>query len=189
MDISDPRCLDCGYRLRGLESHRCPECGREFNPHNPFTMRVRRNRRRKRRTYGEVMNLLAISALAFQVIPRLLQSRPGLNAAVSLLLWLAVLVGWIWWSFFRNPVARSIGWRRLPRGPRWKSVVIIAFFINCAWLSPFYESCPHGEYFWIGPMGLVWSDNGMGPCRDFAPNGSTYLGHNWYYVFEMGKFE
>src|SRR4051812_17037016 len=27
----DGRCWGCGYLLRGVESARCPECGREFN--------------------------------------------------------------------------------------------------------------------------------------------------------------
>ena len=31
------RCLDCRYPLKGLLEHRCPECGREFNPDDPST--------------------------------------------------------------------------------------------------------------------------------------------------------
>jgi hypothetical protein len=31
------RCLDCGYLLRGLRQHRCPECGRGFVPDDPST--------------------------------------------------------------------------------------------------------------------------------------------------------
>lgn len=31
------RCLDCGYQLRGLAVHRCPECGRAFDPRNADT--------------------------------------------------------------------------------------------------------------------------------------------------------
>ena len=27
-------CLDCGYTLDHLDQHRCPECGREFDPAN-----------------------------------------------------------------------------------------------------------------------------------------------------------
>jgi hypothetical protein len=30
-------CLGCYYDLRGLPSHRCPECSRRFNPHDPAT--------------------------------------------------------------------------------------------------------------------------------------------------------
>jgi uncharacterized paraquat-inducible protein A len=29
------RCLNCKYDLRQLTEHRCPECGREFDPNNP----------------------------------------------------------------------------------------------------------------------------------------------------------
>jgi len=32
------RCLDCGYPLRGLAAHRCPEYGREFDPLRYSTM-------------------------------------------------------------------------------------------------------------------------------------------------------
>ncbi len=32
-----PRCLTCGYILRGLMAHRCPECGRAFDPNDPTT--------------------------------------------------------------------------------------------------------------------------------------------------------
>lgn len=32
-----PRCMSCGYVLQGLESRRCPECGREFDPNDPRT--------------------------------------------------------------------------------------------------------------------------------------------------------
>jgi hypothetical protein len=31
-------CLSCNYALRGLESRRCPECGRGFDPDAPLTM-------------------------------------------------------------------------------------------------------------------------------------------------------
>jgi hypothetical protein len=34
--MSDPaRCLDCGYVLTGLDTYRCPECGREFYLSDP----------------------------------------------------------------------------------------------------------------------------------------------------------
>jgi len=36
---ADPQryCLDCGYNLGGLSTHRCPECGRAFDPHDTAT--------------------------------------------------------------------------------------------------------------------------------------------------------
>lgn len=33
-------CLGCGYRLRDLERNRCPECGRPFDPNDPWTMNM-----------------------------------------------------------------------------------------------------------------------------------------------------
>jgi hypothetical protein len=40
------RCLNCKYDLRNLPEHRCPECGREFDPNDSttFTLRHTRNR-------------------------------------------------------------------------------------------------------------------------------------------------
>jgi hypothetical protein len=35
-------CWECGYSLRGLEQHRCPECGRPFDPADPATMNMGR---------------------------------------------------------------------------------------------------------------------------------------------------
>jgi hypothetical protein len=35
-------CIACNYPLRGLSSTRCPECGREFDPADPWTMETRR---------------------------------------------------------------------------------------------------------------------------------------------------
>jgi hypothetical protein len=37
-------CRDCGYPLARLQSHRCPECGRPFDPENPRTMDFGRSR-------------------------------------------------------------------------------------------------------------------------------------------------
>jgi hypothetical protein len=31
------RCLNCKYDLRNLAEHRCPECGREFDPNDATT--------------------------------------------------------------------------------------------------------------------------------------------------------
>lgn len=31
------QCLSCGYSLDGLHEHRCPECGKTFDPDDPLT--------------------------------------------------------------------------------------------------------------------------------------------------------
>jgi hypothetical protein len=36
------QCLSCNYPLKGLESGRCPECGRGFDPADPLTMNLGR---------------------------------------------------------------------------------------------------------------------------------------------------
>jgi predicted amidophosphoribosyltransferase len=36
------RCLNCKYDLRKLSEHRCPECGRPFNPNDPKTFDTRK---------------------------------------------------------------------------------------------------------------------------------------------------
>ncbi len=33
----DMYCIQCKYHLKGLKDHRCPECGREFDPENSLT--------------------------------------------------------------------------------------------------------------------------------------------------------
>jgi hypothetical protein len=38
----EARCRGCNYSLRGLSHFRCPECGREFDPERPRTMKVGR---------------------------------------------------------------------------------------------------------------------------------------------------
>ena len=44
--LFDPRdgalCLGCNYPLRGLREPRCPECGRAFDPDDPWTMNIGR---------------------------------------------------------------------------------------------------------------------------------------------------
>jgi hypothetical protein len=42
MTTNDQRglCIDCNYPLHGLDSTRCPECGRPFDPADPNTMSV-----------------------------------------------------------------------------------------------------------------------------------------------------
>ena len=39
------RCLSCKYDLCHLTEHRCPECGREFDPANPKTYETDASRR------------------------------------------------------------------------------------------------------------------------------------------------
>lgn len=40
IDSDNSLCLDCDYPLRGLATPRCPECGRGFDPNDPWTMNL-----------------------------------------------------------------------------------------------------------------------------------------------------
>lgn len=42
-DSQTPRCLTCDYPLLSLSEHRCPECGRAFDPADPRTVRTPRS--------------------------------------------------------------------------------------------------------------------------------------------------
>src|SRR5262245_46940874 len=42
-------CLTCHYDLSHLTEHRCPECGRTFDPSDPSTFFSRQSRSRRKR--------------------------------------------------------------------------------------------------------------------------------------------
>src|SRR2546421_12761742 len=61
-------CWECGYSLRGLESRRCPECGRGFDPNDPATMNMGENvsafaRRMMKPPGWPMYSLVALAAL------------------------------------------------------------------------------------------------------------------------------
>jgi hypothetical protein len=47
-DVTAVRCLSCHYDLRKLSEHRCPECGREFDPSDSKTFEDDKLRQRIR---------------------------------------------------------------------------------------------------------------------------------------------
>lgn len=59
------RCLSCNYDLSNLTEHRCPECGREFDPYDPAYMHPWRTYwlRALRYTIGGLL-VLAIPSIA-----------------------------------------------------------------------------------------------------------------------------
>jgi hypothetical protein len=56
-------CRGCGYCLDHLENHRCPECGREFDPAKPRTMS-----RRPRRARVSVLKIFLVSIAVLGLI-------------------------------------------------------------------------------------------------------------------------
>ena len=46
-------CRHCGYSLWKLPGFRCPECGKEFDPRNPATFRIRHDQSLPERLIGD----------------------------------------------------------------------------------------------------------------------------------------
>src|ERR1043165_9414027 len=65
------RCLSCKYDLSHLTEHRCPECGREFDPNDPWSFDAEPV---KRVTLGQclttgVVAIFLIALAGFFVLP------------------------------------------------------------------------------------------------------------------------
>jgi hypothetical protein len=69
VDLSIARCVKCNYLLRDLPSHRCPECGRDFDPLDESTVNTARRAWRFRQWF--LARLYWPSAL-FVALPMLL---------------------------------------------------------------------------------------------------------------------
>ena len=65
-------CITCGFCLLG-QTHRCPECGRPFDPDDLFSYAPPPDRRRDWRVYGMavvvVVGAAAIAAAIVAVMP------------------------------------------------------------------------------------------------------------------------
>jgi hypothetical protein len=81
-------CLGCNYPLRGLPATRCPECGREFDPEDPWTIWIGR--------------------AAPQLIRRLTQPMARWLRRLVTMSCLGILWGAAWLP--AGAVAESLGW-------------------------------------------------------------------------------
>jgi len=65
------RCLACHYSLKNLTEHRCPECGRTFDPNDPRTYESAPERRPPRIRNGLMLLVLAfvLAQLAIGSLP------------------------------------------------------------------------------------------------------------------------
>lgn len=92
-------CKGCGYVLDGLPEHRCPECGREFDPGNPKTFSDQPPLHPVKvlllRPIGWPTFLLAGGALIMCLLDDSPPPTRGRWLPLALLSWFAVSV---WWS-------------------------------------------------------------------------------------------
>ena len=58
-------CLGCSYCLEGLSNHRCPECGRGFDPLNPATFAINPGHIRARRPGSRLLSFAIIGLVLF----------------------------------------------------------------------------------------------------------------------------
>jgi len=73
----DARCLNCGYRLRGLTNEHCPECGRTFDPEDTRTFAQDRDWRWLRRLGAPPREVHAGLTLVAAVGFLILRTDPG----------------------------------------------------------------------------------------------------------------
>ena len=58
-------CLACDYDLTHLDTDRCPECGRAFNPLNPDTFAAKTLADRRAQMVVTIVIVLAIAGFVF----------------------------------------------------------------------------------------------------------------------------
>jgi hypothetical protein len=109
-------CLDCDYPLQGLQTTRCPECGREFDPNDPCTMNM--GRKIGDMTWwwlGPISSKLyaltlvaAVVTLWFARLPNnIFQPMP-----IACIIWITIGAVWFVWPVLRYVVAVQKRWPR-----------------------------------------------------------------------------
>lgn len=91
---TEPRCLECGYRIDQLHGSKCPECGTSFDLNDPATFDdgTRRQHPLDPRRPPSLVNCAVI--LALTVAGLIDRSTPGTSCFMSLgyLLWFVLVV-------------------------------------------------------------------------------------------------
>lgn len=127
------RCLDCGYDLRELAEHRCPECGRAFDPAKPETY-AGLPPRDGLMLLGAIFAFLLVAAPIFLYLPfSIIRAPDDPPRPYALLGYTSIVVGGI--------VSASIAWHywailkrvRKPRLCEWKAWA--AFILSCGVFS------------------------------------------------------
>jgi hypothetical protein len=174
-------CLSCDYLLRDLPEHRCPECGRPFNPHDPRSMRVPGwkppGKRRPPPTFGGQMVTAATAGLLYILLDRF-RFGCGLLGLAGWVIWIGTLVAW-----YRRRKRPREGIQRLEEGDfPWRTAVLCLLALTL-WggHGAFYYSCPHATTIAFGPVGISYSRSG-GPCHNPPHHGGKRIAGNWYFA-------
>jgi len=94
------RCLNCKYDLRQLSEHRCPECGREFDPDDPQTFELPTQQTKQ----SEGFHLLAIMSGALLVLLYFAFAKPSdyWRPAILLIVFIASALLAVWYLQHRR---------------------------------------------------------------------------------------
>ncbi|HKQ46954.1 MAG TPA: hypothetical protein VJZ71_02665 [Phycisphaerae bacterium] len=97
-DSQTPRCLSCDYPLMSLSEHRCPECGRAFDPADPRTVRTPRSpgkiARFLLRPPGWPTHVVAVFVLLMSFAAGTPPGGYFVALVISVFLWKIFLIAW-----------------------------------------------------------------------------------------------
>ena len=173
-------CLGCGYALRGLVERRCPECGRGFDPFDPWTMRVPgvTDRRPSKPVPFAVGIILCTLFVAGASIDGMVAAASGV-CLFSIIGWAGIV--WVWRKRNRAERAAAARGETLPGTRHWRSVVV--GLLGLTLLSGIgYHRCPHGRYYRYGPVSLFHGQHPGGPCRNYVLGMRFEMTPKWYLI-------
>lgn len=180
---ANARCLHCGYRLYGLTEHRCPECGRSFNPLDPTTYETtsKPSFLRKLARPPSLLECAAIMATTASVLIVVSNPAPWISSGVWCLgfpIWCALL--WI-------TVVRAYGCRLdSPRAtddrdpePRGKSRWYVMPLSAAILVSTMFHPWPLKLRFWLSKPAFE--------ANLKALQSGQQVGSGWIGLYEVAK--
>jgi len=169
-------CRHCGYSLWKLPGFRCPECGKEFDPRNPATFRIRHDQSPPERLIGVAARSTSLVMALVCRVWRAARSYDGQRVTLALL---ALPLGILWQlksaaMLLTLPVALAtiiVIYASLVQSLRgrdtWRRGRIVAFIaVSLALASNIgWDECPHAKYVWIGPIEIAIRGRACGNVR------------------------
>jgi hypothetical protein len=156
-------CQKCGYRLRGLDQFRCPECGELFDPNDPWTMFPRRRLVVMTRWMGRaVVAVVRFAPLQWILLAMIATSLILVMPLRDMHFWRdlhvafpSFITGWILWIVILRQIWVGLRFLR-PAGVRWAARSLSMLFIVIpASFSYGTGLCSEGELLLIGPEMLT----------------------------------